>query len=79
MMEKPRNDAVNNEDVEVLEAFVRAYREGKIPGVVISYQTDEGTKRHHLLGEFTSDYSAVNSQMGSLEMAVNRLFLCRPS
>lgn len=79
MMEKPRSDVVSNEDVEVLEAFVKAYREGKIPGVVISYQTDDGKKRHHLMGEFTADFAAVNGQVRSLEMAVNRLFLCRQS
>jgi len=75
-MEKNRSDAVTNEDVEVLEAFIQSYREGKIPGVVISYQTDEGKVRHHLMGEFTADFAAANSQVRSLEMAVNRLFLC---
>lgn len=78
-MEKTRSEAVDNEDVEVLEAFVRAYREGRVPGVVISYQTDEGTTRHHLMGRFTTDPSAAFSQVRSLDMAVNRLFLCRQS
>lgn len=74
-MEKPRNsDVVNNEDVEALEKFLQAYREGKIRGVVLTYETDEGPE-HKLMGQYADDLLAASNQVRRLDLALNRHFL----
>lgn len=73
-MEKPRSEVVS-EGVSVLEKVLRDYSEGKLPGLVLSYRTEDGGSKHQLLGEFADDLMAAIDQVRRLDVALNRHFL----
>ena len=75
-MQKPRNsDVVNNEDVEFLDQFIRDYREGKVRGLALTYETENGSSEHRLLGEYADNLVAAANQVRRLDLALNRHFL----
>lgn len=76
-METKRNDNVvnNAEDVDVLEQFVRDYREGKVSGVVLTYQLADGESKHQVMGAYAEDLVAATAQVRRLDVALNRLFV----
>lgn len=79
-METKRNDNVvnNAEDVAALEQFVRDYREGKVSGVVLTYQLADGKPQHKVMGAYAEDLVEASNQVRRLDLALNRLFL-RPA
>lgn len=73
-MEKPRSEAVS-EGVSVLEQLLRDFSAGKVSGVVLTYQTEDGGNKHQLVGEFADDLMAAIDQVRRLDVALNRHFL----
>ncbi|MEN7527007.1 hypothetical protein [Cupriavidus sp. DL-D2] len=63
-----------NEDMESLEQLVRDYKEGRIRGLVLTYERDDGKPVHKVMGEYADDLTAAASQVRRLDLALNRHF-----
>lgn len=59
----------------VLEQLLEDFREGKVSGVVLTYQTSEGGSKHQLIGAYADDLMAATNQVRRLDVALNRHFL----
>ena len=71
-----QSQQAESEAIAEFENFLELYRQGKVKGAILSYQTEDGESKHHLMGRFAACMGAAMDQVRDLDWKLARRFFC---